>query len=69
METFYYRNFRIEIEEFDQAENGGEGITYTSYVYAGDRVDYIHKYLMSADSSEELKAQIIRMIDLDMQVS
>lgn len=68
METFYYRNFRIEIDEFDQAENGGEGITYTSYVYEGDSNDYIYKYLMSHESAKKLKTQVIQMIDFDKGV-
>lgn len=44
----------VEIEEFNQAENGGEGITYTLYYYPqGLSEDFDLNSLESFDSLKE----------------
>ena len=65
MKEFEYKGLIVELEEFDQEENGGSGITWTSYVYKNKEMDYIDKYTMSADSVEELETQVKIAIDKD----
>lgn len=65
MKEFEYKGLIVELEEFDQKENGGSGITWTSYVYKEKGMDYIDKYTISADSVEELETQVKIAIDKD----
>lgn len=62
-----HKGHSIELEEFNQEENGGHGITWTSYVYKNKEDDYIDKYTVSCESLEELKMQVISLIDKDLK--
>lgn len=70
MIAFECKDFWIESQPFDQAENGHaeDGITYTSYVYTSkqacdDLEDYLNDLTEVYDSEDDLQQGVMRAID------
>lgn len=70
MIAFKYKDFWIESQPFDQAENGHpeDGITYTSYVYTSKQAcdeleDYLEELTKVYDSEDDLKQGVMKAID------
>lgn len=70
MIAFEYKDFWIESQPFDQAENGHseDGITYTSYVYTSKQAcdeleDYLDDLTKVYDNEDELTQGVKQAID------
>lgn len=68
--AFSYKGFWIEVEPFDQTENGHpeDGFTYTSYVYPSKEArdaleDYIDSLTEVYDNPKDLEKGVKKAID------